>query len=196
MPETKFHAENWMSYYDTRIDEDYLNACIDDYYEGYPDAKIEVSGDKITTYVNSGLALELILLFEDVNTGEEFEEEVYTVADFNYTVDYKIDDLDEDDIEEIQKELDKTISAGQSSFKAPVHITVIETRDVEITYLEQHNLDDEFVERIGGESKIISALQKAVEKEFLTYKDERHRGDFIQPTEDKKVKFICTIPAE
>lgn len=119
MPETKFHAENWMSYYDTRIDEDYLNACIDDYYEGYPDAKIEVSGDKITTYVNSGLALELILLFEDVNTGEEFEEEVYTVADFNYTVDYKIDDLDEDDIEEIQKELDKTISAGQSSFKAP-----------------------------------------------------------------------------
>lgn len=43
MSETKFHAENWMSYYDTRIDEDYLNACIDDYYEGYPDAKIEVS---------------------------------------------------------------------------------------------------------------------------------------------------------
>lgn len=105
MPETKFHAENWMSYYDTRIDEDYLNVCIDDYYEGYPDAKIEVSGDKITTYVNSGLALELILLFEDVNTGEEFEEEVYTVADFNYTVDYKIDDLDEDDIEEIQKRI-------------------------------------------------------------------------------------------
>ena len=196
MSETKFHTEDWMRYYNTRIDEDYLNASIDDYYEGYPDAKIEVSGDKITTHVNSGLALDLILLFEDVNTGEEIEEEVYVVADFDYTVDYKIDDLDEDSIEEIQKKLDQTINTSQSSFEAPVHITVIETRDVEITYLEQHDLDDELVERIGGESKIISALQKAVEKEFLTYKDARHNGDFIQPIEDKEVKFICTIPAE
>lgn len=196
MQETKFHAEDWMRYYNARIDEDYFNDSIDDCYEGYPDAKIEVSGDKITTHVNSGLALDLILLFEDVNTGEEIEEEVYVVADFDYTVDYKIDDLDEDSIEKIQKKLDETIDTGQSTFEAPVHITVIETRDVEITYLEQHNLDDEFVERIGGESKIISTLQKAVEKEFLTYKDERHRGDFIQPIEDKKVKFICTIPTE
>lgn len=192
----KFHLEDWMNYYNAKLDEEDLNSRIDDLYEGYPNAQIDVSGDTITTHVESGLALYLDMFFEDVETGEEIETEAYVVADFNYTVVYKLDDLDSDDLEEIEESLNEAINAEESTFDISVSTTVIEVRDVEINDIEQHDIDEDIVERIGGESAIVRSLRESVTRELSQWKDARHNGDFIQPPQDKEVKFICTIPAE
>lgn len=185
-----------MNYYNAKLDKDNFNSSIDDCYEGYPNAKIDVSGDTITTHVESGLALDLDMFFEDVETGEEIETESYVVADFNYTVVYKLDDLDSDDLEEIEESLNESINEEESIFEITVPATVIEVRDVEITYIEQHDIDEEIIERIGSESAIVRSLRESVTQELSQWKDARHNGDFIQPPQDKEVKFICTIPAE
>lgn len=190
----KFHLEDWMNYYNAKLDEEDLNSRIDDLYEGYPNAKIDLSGDTITTHVESGLALYLDMFFEDVETGEEIETEAYVVADFSYTDIYKLDDLDSDDLEEIEESLNESINAEESTFDINVSATVIEVRDVEITDIEQHDIDEDLVERIGGESAIVRALRESVTRELSQWKDARHNGDFIQPPQDKEVKFICTIP--
>ena len=192
----KFHLEDWMNYYKARLDKDDLNDKIYDLYEGYSNAKIEVSGDTITTHVEAGLALDLDMFFEDVETGEEIETEEYTVADYEYTVVYKLDDLDSDDIEEIEEALNAALNEEESTFEIIVPATVIEVRDVNITDVEQCDVDDEILERIGSESAVLGALQKSVTQELSELKDARHNGDFIQPPQDKDVKFICTIPAE
>ena len=191
-----FHLEDWMNYYKARLDKDELNGSIDDLYEGYPTAKIDVSGDTITTHVEAGLALDLDMFFEDVETGEEIETEEYAVADYEYTVVYKLDDLDSDDIEEIEEALNAALNEEESTFEIIVPATVIEVRDVNITDVEQCDIDDEILERIGGESAVLRALQNSVTRELSECKDARHNGDFIQPPQDKDVKFICTIPAE
>ena len=196
MTETKFHLEDWMNYYKARLDKDDFNSSIDDLYEGYPTAKIDVSGDTITTHVEAGFALDLDMFFEDVETGEEIETEEYAVADYEYTVVYKLDDLDSDDIEEIEEDLNEALNEEESTFEITVPATVIEVRDVNITDVEQCDIDDEILERIGGGSAVLRALQKSVTQELSECKDARHNGDFIQPPQDKDVKFICTIPAE
>lgn len=192
----KFHLEDWMNYYKARLDKDNLNDHIDDLYEGYPTAKIEVSGDTITTHVEAGFALDLDMFFEDVESGEEIETEAYAVADYEYTVVYKLDDLENDDIEEIEESLNEAINEEESTFEITVPATVIEVRDVVITDVEQCEIDDEILERIGGESAIVRSLRESVTQELSQWKDARHNGDFIQPPQDKEVKFICTIPTE
>lgn len=192
----KFHLEDWMNYYNAKLDEEDLNGSIDDLYEGYPNAKIEMSDDKITTHVEAGFALDLDLFFEDVETGEEIETEAYFVADYDYTVVYKIDSLDSDDLEEIEEALNEAVNEEESTFEITVPATVIEVRDVDITNLEQCDIDEDILERINDESAIVRSLQKSVTQELGRWKDARHNGDFIQPPQDKEVKFICTIPAE
>lgn len=193
--ELEFNAENWMSYYNAQLDEAHLNNSIEDSCEGFPNASISVSGDKITTYVESDFALDLPLLLEDAETGEEIETEAYVVASFEYTVDYKIDELSDYRIERIQEALDRAIEAGQSTFKAPIPIVVVDVRNAELTDLEQYMPeDDDILERIEDDDAIFDAVQKSLTKELSVWKDARHTGDFIQPPSNKTACFICTIP--
>lgn len=192
-----FHAENWMSYYAAKIDERYFNDTIDDCYEGWPNAKIDVSGDTITTRVESGFSYCIDMFFEDAETGEEIETESDVTADFEYTVVYKVDNDLDDFIEDIEEALNDALNNGESTFEIIVPISVVEVKNVEVTNVENHHLDDEIVARIsGGESAIVKEIQTSIEHDLSEATDARHNGDFIQPPMDKEVRFICTIPTK
>lgn len=192
---TKFHLEDWMNYYDAKLDEEDLNHAIELYREGYPNAKINVSGDVITTHVEAGFALEMDMFFEDVVTGEEIENRSFIVAEFRYTVDYKLDDL-KYDIDDIEKSLNQAIESGQSKFSFLVSMNVIGVRDVEITEIESHSLSKDLVERVGGEQAVVESLRKTVMRDLTEWTDTNQDEGFLQPPQYKLVRFICTIPAE
>lgn len=159
MTEVKFNTENWMSYYAAKIDEKYLSDYIDNCYEGYPDAKIDASGDTITTRVESGFSYCIGMFFEDAETGEEIETESDVTADFAYTVIYKVDNDLDDFIEDIEESLNEALNNGESTFEIIVPISVVEVDGVEVTNVEDHGLDDDLVERIsGGESAIVREI--------------------------------------
>lgn len=195
MTETKFHLEDWMNYYDAKLDEEDLNHAIELYREGYPNAKINVSGEVITTYVEAGFALDMDMFFEDIVTGEEIENRSFTVAEFRYTVDYKLDDL-KYDIDDIEKSLNQAIESGQSKFSLLVSMNVIGVRDVEITEIESHSLSKDLVERVGGEQAVVESLRKTVMRDLTEWTDTNQDEGFLQPPQYKLVRFICTIPAE
>lgn len=193
----EFQVEDWMSYYSAKIDEKYLSDYIDNCYEGYPDAKIDASGDTITTRVESGFSYCIGMFFEDAETGEEIETESDVTADFDYTVVYKVDNDLDDYIEDIEESLNEAIKSGSSTFEIIVPISVVEVNGVEVTNVEDHGPDDDLVERIsGGESAIVREIQKSIERDLSEETDARHTGDFIQPPMDKEVRFICTIPSK
>lgn len=197
LAEQEFQVEDWMSYYSAKIDEKYLSDYIDNCYEGYPDAKIDASGDTITTRVESGFSYCIGMFFEDAETGEEIETESDVTADFDYTVVYKVDNDLDDYIEDIEESLNEAIKSGSSTFEIIVPISVVEVNGVEVTNVEDHGLDDDLVERIsGGESSIVREIQKSIERDLSEETDARHTGDFIQPPMDKEVRFICTIPSK
>lgn len=198
LAEQEFQVEDWMNYYNAELDEADLNDSIDSYYEGHPTAVIDVSGDTITTEVESSLALYMSMFFEDAETGEEIETDAYVVADFTYTVVYKVDNDLDDYIEDIEESLNEAIKSGSSTFAITVPTEVVEVRDVDVTYVEQCQFDDdELAERIaGGESAIIREIKSNIEQDLSEATDARHNGDCIQPPADKDVKFVCTIPAE
>lgn len=197
MTEVKFNTENWMSYYNAKIDEKYLSDYIDNCFEGYPDAKIDASGDTITTRVESGFCYCIGMFFEDAETGEEIETESDVTADFAYTVIYKVDNDLDDFIEDIEESLNEALNNGESTFEIIAPISVVEVNGVEVTNVEDHGLDDDLVERIsGGESAIVREIQKSIERDLSEETDARHTGDFIQPPMDKEVRFICTIPSK
>lgn len=184
-----------MNYYDAKLDEEDLNHAIELYREGYPNAKINVSGDVITTYVEAGFALDMDMFFEDVVTGEEIENRSFTVAEFRYTVDYKLDDL-KYDIDDIEKSLNQAIESGQSKFSFLVSMNVIGVRDVEITEIESHSLSKDLVERVGGEQSVVESLRKTVMRDLTEWTDTNQDEGFLQPPQYKLVRFICTIPTE
>lgn len=197
LAEQEFQVEDWMSYYSAKIDEKYLSDYIDNCYEGYPDAKIDASGDTITTRVESGFSYCIGMFFEDAETGEEIETESDVTADFDYTVVCKVDNDLDDYIEDIEESLNEAIKSGSSTFEIIVPISVVEVNGVEVTNVEDHGLDDDLVERIsGGESAIVREIQKSIERDLSEETDARHTGDFIQPPMDKEVRFICTIPSK
>ena len=195
MTETKFHLEDWMNYYDAKLDEEDLNHAIELYREGYPNAKINVSGDVITTHVEAGFTLDMDMFFEDIVTGEEIENRSFTVAEFRYTVDYKLDDL-KYDIDDIEKSLNQAIESGQSKFSFLMSMNVIGVRDVEITEIESHSLSKDLVERVGGEQAVVESLRKTVMRDLTEWTDTNQDEGFLQPPQYKLVRFICTIPAE
>ena len=195
MTETKFHLEDWMNYYDAKLDEEDLNHAIELYREGYPNAKINVSGEVITTHVEAGFALDMDMFFEDIVTGEEIENRSFTVAEFKYTVDYKLDDL-KYDIDDIEKSLNQAIESGQSKFSLLVSMNVIGIRDVEITEIESHSLSKDLVERVGGEQAVVESLRKTVMRDLTEWTDTNQDEGFLQPPQYKLVRFICTIPNE
>lgn len=192
----KFHVEDQMTYYDAKLDKEDLNHKIELYREGYPNAKIEVSGDTIITHVEAGFALNMDMILEDVVTGEEIETDPFVVAEFKYTVVYRIDEIEYDyDIVYIEKYLNKAIESGQSTFLVSIPIFIAEVKDVEITEIEEHSLDKDLVERVGGESAIIEALQKTVMRDLCVPKDSKTE-DYLHRLDDKVIGFYCTIREE
>lgn len=194
MEKQKFHLENWQTFYNARIDEDDVNDTIESGYdEGQSCLKVDVSDDKVTTVVKWGICEPIDMSFEDVDTGEEIEIESDVTAYFNYTVVYKID-VNENTIEEFEEALNDAIESGQSTFEIEVPVAVVTVKDVEITEIEDHGLNDSDVARIaGGESAIFREIKNNVERGL--YKDESRPEVYIRPS-DKEFKFICIIPTE
>ena len=186
---TKFHIENWKEHYNAKLDEESLLDQIEEYEEGQR-VKADLSDDKLVTEVTNTLDGYIIMVdYVDDETGEEDEIEIEVSSDLVYTAEYKLEEI-ESNLDEIEESLNDAIESGQSTFEVLVPAKVVSVSNVSIDQVECFDLED------YDERKIHELALKEISHSLTTVTSQAHAGDFIQPPEDKEVKFICTIPAE
>lgn len=184
----EFHIDDWMNYYKAKLDEDDLKDSISD--QDLSDAtSIRFDGSIIKADLESNVSDLVGVIAVDDETGEEEEEyEVEIFADFSYSVDYKIDDI-ESYIEDFNEALNDALDKEESTFEIKVPFSAGEAYNLEVNVTEIY--DDEVDEDDVRQSAYEMVRDSLAEESF-----QMHHGDAIQPPQDKEVRFICTIPSK
>ena len=183
----KFHIEDWLNYYNAKLDEDDLKDSFSE--EDLSGAtSIQFDGEIISADLESNVSDLISVMAVDDETDEEEEYEVEIFADFTYSVDYKIDDLEEY-IEDFTRSLNDAIDKEESTFEIRVPFVAGKAYDLEVNVTEIY--DDEV-----DEGKVRQAAFEHISDSLDEPTFQMHHGDSIQPPQDKEVTFICTIPAE
>lgn len=183
----EFHIDDWMNYYKAKLDEDDLKDSISD--QDLSDAtSIRFDGSIIKADLESNVSDLVGVIAVDDETGEEEEYEVEIFADFSYSVDYKIDDI-ESYIEDFNEALNDALDKEESTFEIKVPFSAGEAYNLEVNVTEIY--DDEVDEDDVRQSAYEMVRDSLAEESF-----QMHHGDAIQPPQDKEVRFICTIPSK
>lgn len=183
----KFHIEDWLNYYNAKLDEDDLKDSFSE--EDLSGAtSIQFDGEIISADLESNASDLISVMAVDDETDEEEEYEVEIFADFTYSVDYKIDDLEEY-IEDFTRSLNDAIDKEESSFEIRVPFVAGKAYDLEVNVTEIY--DDEV-----DEGKVRQAAFEHISDSLDEPTFQMHHGDSIQPPQDKEVTFICTIPTK
>ena len=188
----KFHIEDWMNYYKAEIDEDDLKELFDS--EDCSKAKsISFDGETISADLESDVSKHVYVTSTDDDTGAEDEYEVEVSAEFAYSVDYKIDDI-ERRIEDFSESLNEALNKEESTFEIRVPFLAGEVYDLDLDNVETYEseIDEDKVDK----DDVYQATFESIKDDLSNSTFEMHHGDSIQPPRDKDVKFICTIPAE
>ena len=188
----KFHIEDWMNYYKAEIDEDDIKELFDS--EDCSKAKsISFDGETISADLESDVSKYVYVTSTDDDTGAEDEYEVEVSAEFAYSVDYKIDDI-ERRIEDFSESLNEALNKEESTFEIRVPFLAGEVYDLDLDNVETYEseIDKDKVDK----DDVYQATFESIKDDLSNSTFEMHHGDSIQPPRDKDVKFICTIPAE
>ena len=188
MSETKFHAEDWMSYYKATLDKDDLKEKIE-----YDDCcrvhAIALNGEVIKVECYNGVDIMRNISITD-ETGRDKEIEVYAGVDYIYDVDFAIGGVSSR-IDTIEEALNAAIEAGASTFIVSVPFTAGEVYNYSIDAIHVYKGD-------VAEREVFEDITKAIAHGLTTPNHglKLHTDDAIVPPTDKEVHFICTIPAE
>lgn len=183
----KFHIEDWLNYYNAKFDEDDLKDSFSE--EDLSGAtSIRFDDETISADLESNVSECISVTCTDDETDEEFERDVEIFADFTYSVDYRIDDLEEY-IEDFTRSLNDAIDKEESTFEIRVPFVAGKAYDLEVNVTEIYG--DEV-----DEGKVRQAAFEHISDSLDEPTFQMHRGDSIQPPQDKEVTFICTIPTE
>lgn len=183
----KFHAKDWLNYYNAKLDEDDLKDSFSE--EDLSGAtSIRFDGEIISADLESNVSDLISVMAVDDETDEEEEYEVEIFADFTYSVDYKMDNLEEY-IEDFTRSLNDAIDKEESTFEIRVPFVAGKAYDLEVNVTEIY--DDEV-----DEGKVRQAAFEHISDSLDEPTFQMHHGDSIQPPQDKEVTFICTIPTE
>lgn len=183
----KFHIEDWINYYKAKIDEDDLKESFDS--EDCSEAtSIYFDGETISVDLESNVSDLIYVTRADDESGEEEEHEVEIFADFSYSVDYKIDDL-EKCLEDFNEALNEAINKEETTFEIRVPFVAGEAFDLDVDVTEIYN--DEV-----DEDDVHQAAYKSIKCGLASASFEMHHGDSVQPPCDKEILFICTIPTK
>ena len=183
----KFHIEDWMNYYKARLDEDDLKDLFSE--EDLSGAtSIQFDGETISVDLESNISDLISAMSVDDETDEEDEREVEIFAEFTYSVDYKMDNLEEY-IEDFTRSLNDAIDKEESTFEIRVPFVAGKAYDLEVNVTEIY--DDEV-----DEGKVRQAAFEHISDSLDEPTFQMHHGDSIQPPQDKEVTFICTIPTK
>lgn len=195
MEKTKFHVEDWMNYYNAKFDEEhFIDEIINGSCEG-ESAKVRISGDLITSDVESSFSYCIGMIFEDGETGEEVEMEADVWSEYSYTARYKLIGID-NYIDDIEEAIEEAIKDGRSTFEFEMYANLLDVSNVDASNAMTNDIGDEELERFGGEKALLREVVANVKRDLSEETDARFACDFIQPPSDKLVRFICTIPAE
>lgn len=188
----KFHIEDWINYYKAEIDEDDLKELFDS--EDCSKAKsISFDGETISADLESDVSKYVYVTSTDDDTGAENEYEVEVSAEFAYSVDYKIDDI-ERRIEDFSESLNEALNREESTFEIRVPFLAGEVYDLDLDNVETY--ESEIDKAKIDKDDVYQATFESIRDDLSISTFEMHHGDSIQPPRDKDVKFICTIPAE
>ena len=183
----KFHIEDWINYYKVELDEEDLIDLFDS-EDLSKVTSIYFDGETLSVDLESNVSDLVYITNTDDESGEEEEHEVEIFADFSYSVDYKIDDL-EKCLEDFNEALNEAINKEESTFEIRVPFVAGEAFDLDVDVTEIYN--DEV-----DEDDVHQAAHKSIECGLASASFEMHHGDSVQPPSDKEIKFICTIPSE
>lgn len=183
----KFHIEDWMNYYKAKLDEDDLKDSISE--ADLSDAvSISFDGETIHTDLESNVSDLVYIENIDDETGADSGYEVEIFADFSYSVNYKIDDI-ESYIEDFNEALNDAINKEETTFEIRVPFVAGEAYNVDVDVTEIYDDD-------ADEGEVRQAAFEFVRDCLAEPTFEMHHGDHIQPPTDKEVKFICAIPTK
>lgn len=183
----KFHIEDWINYYKVELDEEDLIDLFDS-EDLSKVTSIYFDGETISVDLESDVSDLVYVTRADDETGEEEEHEVEIFADFSYSVDYKIDDL-EKCLEDFNEALNEAINKEETTFEIRVPFVAGEAFDLDVDVTEIYN--DEV-----DEDDVHQAAYKSIECGLASVSFEMHHGDSVQPPRDKEILFICTIPTK
>lgn len=185
----KFHLEDWMEYYDAKLDKDDFKALIDE-EDCSKATSIRFDGSLISADLESSVSETICVDSFDDETDESTEYDVEICAEFSYSVEYNLSTAD---LEYYSKEFDEALNEAldreESTFEIRVPFIAGEAYDLRVYELEIY--DDE-----ADEEAVYEEVIKSIERDLSNPTDARHNGDFVQPPSDKMVRFVCTIPAE
>lgn len=183
----KFHIEDWINYYKVELDEEDLIDSFDS-EDLSKVTSIYFDGETLSVDLESNVSDLVYVTRADDETGEEEEHEVEIFADFSYSVDYKIDDL-EKRLEDFNEALNEAINKEETTFEIRVPFVAGEAFDLDVDVTEIYN--DEV-----DEDDVRQAAYESIECGLASASFEMHHGDSVQPPCDKEILLICTIPTE
>ena len=190
MSEQKFHKENWVEYYDVKLDESSLEDEIDSSYEGTL-INYDLSGDVLRTRTSSQvydyIVYDTVIDINDEDEDEEIEVEFSVDARFSYTTSYHVC-FDEIDIEELEESLQYALNSGSSKFEIEVEAEMRSVSNIDVD-VESFEADEDI--HFADPYEVIA---QTIEYELTESRYQAHAGDMIQPPIDKTLRFICTIP--
>ena len=183
----EFHLEDWMEYYNAKLDKDDLKDLIED-EDCSKATSIKFDGILIEANLESSISDSVSVESVDDETDEEIEYDVEIGAEFSYSVEYSLNTEDlEHYVQDFNEALNEALDRGESTFEIRVPFTAGEAYNVDVNGVEIY--DDEV-----NEEEIYAEVVRSIELDLANPTDARHTGDFIEPPSDKMVRFICTIP--
>lgn len=192
MTEVKFNSNNWFEYYNAKLDTEDLNDVLEEsnvgsLHEVRSISANELAIDIINIFKYEGEYFE----FEDAETGDIIKVyETDVSADYSFTAVYTIDIEDFDSCNEVLKE---AIDNDQDKFEIEFRARVKDVTNVEVYNIE-HDVDDDTIIRIGGESVFEKAMQEMIEWQLS--ETEINTSNMIERPKDVVLKFVCTIPVK
>ncbi len=192
MTEVKFNSANWFEYYNAKLDTEDLNDMLEEsnvgsLYEVRSISTNELTIDVINSFSYEGEYFE----FEDAETGDIIKVyETDVSADYSFTASYTLGIKDLDSCIDSLKE---AIDNDQDTFEIEVRACVKEATNVEVYDIE-HDVDDDTIIRIGGESVFEKEMQEMIEWQLS--EAEIHSSEIIEKPKDVVLKFICTSLVE
>lgn len=186
MSEQKFHVENWVKHYQSKLSDDSLASIIEGYGEG---AFVRCYGSDDILEINVSLQLYdycLNNVYVNKETDEEIDVEFEVDASIHFNVEYQML-FDEIDVEECQEALNNAIDHGESTFTVSVEVKMKSVSDINID-IDSYQSSEEI-----DENEVYRLIYECFGYDPSESQSQSYADNIVQQSTNKYLQFTCTI---
>ena len=187
MSEQKFHVENWVKHYQSKLSDDSLARIIEGYGEG---AFVRCHGSDDMLELNVSLQLYDYFLnnvYVNKETDEEIDVEFEVDVAIHFDVEYQML-FDNIDVEECQEALNKAIEHGESTFVVEVEAKMKSASNINI------DIDSYRTSKEIDESEAYRLIYECFGYDPSESQSQAYVDSIVQQSTNKHLRFVCTIP--